>query len=74
MAVPIKGGTNFDAGTPQALFELPPEPPSWIQGGADQRVYAPSADGQRFLIGVPVGEEASAPITIVLNWPALLKK
>jgi eukaryotic-like serine/threonine-protein kinase len=74
MAAPIKAGANFDSGTPQALFELPPEPPAWIQGGVDQRVYAPSADGQRFLIGVPVGEESSAPITVILNWTASLKR
>jgi Tol biopolymer transport system component len=74
MAVPIQGGANFDAGTPHALFELPPEPPAWIQSGVDQRVYAPSADGQRFLIGVPAGEESSAPITVVLNWTAALKR
>jgi len=74
MVVPIRGGANFDAGTPQTLFELPTEPPAWIQGGVDQRVYAPSADGQRFLIGVPVGEESSTPITIVLNWTAGLKR
>jgi hypothetical protein len=74
LAVPIKDGANFDAGTPHALFELPPQPPAWIQSGVDQRVYAPSADGQRFLIGVPVGEESSAPITVVLNWTAGLKR
>jgi eukaryotic-like serine/threonine-protein kinase len=74
MAVPIKGGAALDAGKPHSLFELPPEPPAWIQGEADQRVYAPSADGQRFLIAVPVGEGSSAPITVVLNWDAELKK
>ena len=74
MAVPINGGANFDAGTPQMLFELPPEPPAWIQGGVDQPVYAPSGDGQRFLIGVPAGEESSAPITVVLNWAAGSKR
>jgi Tol biopolymer transport system component len=73
MAVSIKAGANFDAGTPHELFELPLEPPPWIQGGADQRVYAPSADGQRFLIAVPLGEESSAPITVVFNWAAGLK-
>jgi hypothetical protein len=74
MAVAIRAGTTFDAGMPKELFELPPEPPAWIQGGLDQRVYAPSADGQRFLIGVPVGEEPSTPITVVLNWTAGLKR
>jgi eukaryotic-like serine/threonine-protein kinase len=74
MAVPIKGGAAFDAGKPHELFELPPEPPTWIQGGADQRVYAAAADGQRFLIAVPSGEGSATPITVVLNWDAGLKK
>jgi len=65
---------DSDAGKPHALFELPPEPPAWIQGGADQRVYAPSSDGQRFLIAVPAGEGSAAPITVILNWDEELKK
>jgi hypothetical protein len=32
-------------------------------------LYAPSADGQRFLVAVPV-EAARPPTTIVLNWQA----
>ena len=40
----------------------------------DQREYAASSDGQRFLIGVPVGEESSTPLTVVVNWTAELKK
>jgi hypothetical protein len=32
-----------------------------------------SADGQRFLINSPVSEAAISPITVVLNWPALLR-
>jgi serine/threonine protein kinase len=74
MAVPLKAGAVFDAGKPHELFTLPPEPPAWIQGGADQRVYAPSADGQRFLIGAPVGEGSSTPITVILGWDGALKK
>jgi eukaryotic-like serine/threonine-protein kinase len=74
-AVPINTWTTFDAGKPHELFELPPEPPAWIQGGTDQRVYAPSADGRRFLIALPVGEgTTSTPITVVVNWDAELKK
>lgn len=71
MAVAIKGGADFDAGTPQALFELPPEPRNLVPG---EHEYASSTDGQRFLVGVPVTEEISAPITVVLNWTAGLKK
>jgi len=33
-----------------------------------------TADGQRFLVLVPVGDASSSPITVVLNWTAGLKK
>jgi hypothetical protein len=38
--------------------------------------YAPSVDGQRFLVNVPAGGQAAAasPITVVLNLTAGLKR
>jgi hypothetical protein len=33
-----------------------------------------TADGSRFLIGVPVAQSASVPFTVVLNWQVTLKK
>ena len=33
--------------------------------------YAPSADGQRFLVKVPLSNEAPR-IHVLFNWPALL--
>lgn len=38
------------------------------------RVYDISPDGQRFLVNTLAEEGASDPITLVVNWPALLKK
>jgi hypothetical protein len=32
--------------------------------------YAVTADGQHFLLSTPVEEDATAPITVVLNWTA----
>jgi len=40
----------------------------------DPYPYDVSADGQRFLVNTLAVETASAPITLVVNWPALLKK
>ena len=35
--------------------------------------YVVSADGQRFLINEPTGKGSLAAITVVLNWPELLR-
>jgi serine/threonine-protein kinase len=62
MAVGVNGGTEFQSGTPQPLFE--------VEGGR----YTPSKDGQRFLTTV-VTEKAPAPsINVVLNWTSEVKK
>jgi hypothetical protein len=42
-------------------------PPGFIGGDV-------TADGRRFLIGVPVTQSASVPFTVVLNWRTILKK
>jgi hypothetical protein len=36
--------------------------------------YAVTADGQRFLFTTPIGESASAPITVIFNWTAEAKR
>ena len=35
--------------------------------------YAVAADGQRFLVKVPAGEDAGERIHVVTNWPSLLE-
>jgi hypothetical protein len=70
MAVPVSAEATVEAGVPKALFQT-----SFIGfpfGGFAN--YAVSADGQRFLINVPTGEGSAAPITVVLNWTAGIKK
>jgi hypothetical protein len=71
MAVDVKTEAGqFQAGIPKPLFQAPVIPPSnW------RNIYVASPDGQRFRMFVPAVEQAKpAPITVVLNWPALLKK
>lgn len=64
MATPVTRGASLQVGTPQELFTN--------RGMTD---FVPSRDGQRFLINVPAGAEAAAaPITVVTNWQAGLKK
>jgi len=71
MAAPVTTGTNFDSGTPVALFQATPRPPVPI---FDLFVYDVSRDGQRFLIATQVGQTATAPMSIILNWAAKLNK
>jgi eukaryotic-like serine/threonine-protein kinase len=70
MVVEVNGGDRFKAAVPKALFQMRlPMDVDWSSGN-----YAVTADGQRFLVTTPAGEAASPAITVVLNWPSLLKK
>ena len=69
MSATISAGSAFQAGVPKFLFRAPPK-------GAQKpgmTRWAPSPDGKRFLFLVPEKQEA-APLTVVLNWQAGLKK
>jgi dipeptidyl aminopeptidase/acylaminoacyl peptidase len=69
MAAEVKPGDTFEAGPPRALFA------TRVMTLADFRNhYAASADGQRFLVSSMVEDEAAAPITVVVNWAADLKR
>jgi eukaryotic-like serine/threonine-protein kinase len=70
MAAAVSGkGTSFEVGAVEPLFEAPR-----LIGNRYQ--YDVSADGQRFLVntGSDQATLASAPITVVVNWTAGLKK
>jgi eukaryotic-like serine/threonine-protein kinase len=66
MAVDVNGtGAAFQAGVPKQLFAAPANVGDWDV----------TADGKRFLVGVPPGgQTADEPITVILNWQASLKK
>jgi hypothetical protein len=65
MAVSTTLGADVIAGVPHELFPVP------LSTG-----YAPSSDGQHFLLNVPAGGEGATtvPLTVVLNWTTGLKK
>jgi hypothetical protein len=44
-----------------------------LEGGIYHE-YDVSPDGQRFLIGTLIGDADAPPPTVIMNWPALLKK
>lgn len=66
MAVPVNRGTDFNLGTPKALFQTHLAKP-YLCGE-----YAVARDGQRFLM--PMGKATSVPFTVVINWTGGLKE
>jgi eukaryotic-like serine/threonine-protein kinase len=67
MAVPYRATVKtFEPGAGKALFPVP--------GNLVRRSYAVTGDGRRFLIGKPVDENSSEPITMVVNWLDELKR
>jgi eukaryotic-like serine/threonine-protein kinase len=67
MAAEVKeSGSSFEVGAVRALFETRP----YRTGGA---AFDVTPDGQRFIINY-MAEQPTAAITLVVNWPADLKK
>jgi Tol biopolymer transport system component/tRNA A-37 threonylcarbamoyl transferase component Bud32 len=60
-------GERLDVSLPADLFEI------HGFGGAEVDDYAPSADGQRFLVKVPVEQARKPQLHVVTNWTSLLK-
>jgi hypothetical protein len=63
MAVEVKSGPKFEAGTPTPLFT------ARLAG-----VGFDVSKDRRFLIPIQAEQAASAPMTVVINWQAGLKK
>ncbi len=68
MAVPVKTGSNFDAGAPTALFQANPRE---MFATSELFSYDVSGDGQKFLINSQLKTELT-PMSVVLNWSAKL--
>jgi Tol biopolymer transport system component len=71
MATTVKTGSNFDAGTPVALFQSGVRP---AISSNDTFDYDVSRDGQRFLAISPAPQGGPQPISVIMNWPARLNK
>ncbi|MDE3188661.1 MAG: serine/threonine-protein kinase [Acidobacteriota bacterium] len=70
MSVDVATGSGeFHASPPKLLFQQRRANP-----GVWRNIDAVSPDGQRFLMLVPESQASSSPITVVVNWPAVLKK
>ena len=69
MAAQVKSGESFEVGATVPLFEFRA---GTLQGPLTP--YAVTADGMRFLINEVVVTEPNAPLTVVVNWAAEIKK
>ena len=65
-AVEVKGGSTFETGARRALFQ------PRISGFSND--YVVGADGQRFLVNTLAEETTAIPVTVVVNWPAEVKR
>ncbi len=70
MSVSVNPSTDFEAAVPQPLFKIDFRRAElgW------NKQYAPSSDGQRFLINSVLGRASRSPITVLMNWSAELNK
>ena len=67
MAAEVNGlGVRVEGGAVRPLFEIRPSGLGYF--------YDVTADGERFLVNTVVEQKAAAPITLVQNWTAELKK
>ena len=68
MAVSLKlGADSVEPSTPREMLPLPV-----VDNGAS--LYDTTPDGQRFLVRAVSQQQASQPLTVIVNWPALLKQ
>jgi Tol biopolymer transport system component len=75
MAVPIAvngDGQTLEPGAPLSLFATRPDYTTY--NGLPASNYAVAPDGQRFLMNILPQDLSPSPITLVVNWPGLLKK
>jgi Tol biopolymer transport system component/predicted Ser/Thr protein kinase len=67
IAVSVDGSTTqFTVGAETPLFDVSLFRSDWP--------YDVSADGQQFVVNVRIEQSSAAPLTVVVNWPAGLKK
>ena len=64
-AVPVRSLAPFSLGEPQALFT--PDIPTLSPTG-NRTYYAPTLDGERFLVNSQVGEGSEPGIRATLDW------
>lgn len=65
MSVAVRGGDKFEFGTPSPIFRI---------DSIFNNSFDVTADGQRFIAISTAAQTQSAPLTVVVNWTADLKR
>jgi len=73
MYAQVKQGPSLGIGAPIALFTTKVAATRFI-GAAARNQYDLADNGQRFLISEPQDFISATPMTVVLNWPAILNE
>ena len=69
MAVAVETTAPIKMGRPAKLFQMVP-----VGWNINRHQYQPSANGDRFLVNARVPTDSDSPVTVLLNWPAVLGK
>jgi hypothetical protein len=72
MAATVKTDGSFAASASHALFPMRIASGGTVVSGSEAQ-FEPTGDGQRFLVNVAVEQPAPA-VTVILNWPATLRR
>jgi eukaryotic-like serine/threonine-protein kinase len=67
----VATGTNFDPGTPVALFQANARE---LVATSERSSYDVTGDGKRFLINTQIKNADPQPMSVILNWDAALRK
>jgi serine/threonine protein kinase len=74
MAARFAGQPRVDVGTPRALFHVENLAEIDQLGFPTLNAYVAASDGRRFLVAVRARDPEAPPISIIVNWRALLNR
>jgi len=71
MSVAVTAGSELRGDPPKVLFQT--ALPSAMNPTYTRNQYTVAPDGQRFLVNEPVRKPSSSSVTVIVNWPALMR-
>jgi hypothetical protein len=75
MAAQFVGGEGrTDVGAPRALFHIDNLAEADQLGFPTSNAYVATSDGQRFLVAVRARDPEAPPVSVIVNWRALLNR